>query len=71
MSRTGNCYENAVTESLFSTIKSELTHHERYATREQASRSLFEYIEVFYNRRRIHSTLGYRSPADYEARFAS
>ena len=71
MSRTGNCYDNAVTESVFSTIKSELTHHERYATREQASRSLFEYIEVFYNRCRIHSTLGYRSPVDYEARFAS
>ena len=71
MSRRGNCYDNAVTESLFSTVKRELTHHENYATREEASQSLFEYIEVFYNRRRIHSTLGYRSPAEYEARFAS
>lgn len=71
MSRKGNCYDNAVTESLFSTVKRELTHHETYATREEARQSLFEYIEVFYNRRRIHSTLGYRSPAEYEARFAS
>jgi putative transposase len=52
-------------------FKRELTHHESYATRDQARRSLFEYIEVFYNRRRLHSTLGYRSPADYELRFAS
>ncbi len=69
MSRKGNCHDNAVTESFFSTAKRELTHHESYATREEASRSLFEYIEVFYNRRRLHSTLGYRSPVDYEARF--
>lgn len=71
MSRTGDCYDNAVTESFFSTVKRELTHHESYATREEARRSLFEYIEVFYNRQRLHSTLGFRSPAAYEARFAS
>jgi transposase InsO family protein len=71
MSRTGNCWDNAVTESFFSTAKRELTHHESYASREEARRSLFEYIEVFYNRQRLHSTLGYRSPADYEVRFAS
>jgi putative transposase len=71
MSRTGNCYDNAVTESFFSTAKRELTHHESYATREEARRSLFEYIEVFYNRQRLHSTLGYRSPVEYELRFAS
>ena len=71
MSRTGNCWDNAVTESFFSTAKRELTHHESYANREEARRSLFEYIEVFYNRRRLHSTLGYRSPAEYEVRFAS
>jgi putative transposase len=71
MSRKGNCYDNAVTESFFSTTKRELTHHESYATREEARRSLFEYIEVFYNRQRLHSTLGYRSPVDYELRFAS
>jgi putative transposase len=71
MSRTGNCWDNAVTESFFSTAKRELTHHESYASREEARRSLFEYIEVFYNRQRLHSTLGYRSPAEYEVCFAS
>jgi transposase InsO family protein len=70
MSRTGNCWDNAVAESFFSTLKRELVHHESYADREEARRSLFEYIEVFYNRRRRHSTLGYRSPADFEARLA-
>ena len=71
MSRTGDCWDNAVTESFFSTTKRELTHRETYATREEARGSLFESIEVFYNRRRLHSTLGYRSPAEYEVRFAS
>ena len=71
MSRTGNCWDNAVTESVFSTTKRELTHHEFYATREEARRALFEYIEVFSNRQRLHSTLGYRSPVKYEVRFAS
>lgn len=71
MSRAGNCHDNAVTESFFSTLKGELTHHERYAGREEARSSLFEYIEVFYNRKRLHSTPGYRSPVDYEGRFAS
>ena len=71
MSRTGNSWDDAVTESFFSTVKRELTHHESYATREDARRSLFEYIEVFYNRQRFHHTLGYRSPAEYEVRFAS
>jgi transposase InsO family protein len=70
MSRAGNCWDNAVVESFFSTLKRELIHHERYADHEAARRSLFEYIEVFYNRRRRHSTLGYRSPAEYEVRFA-
>ena len=71
MSRAGNCWDNAVTESFFGTLKRELTHHESYATREEARASLFEYIEVFYNRRRLHSTLGYRSPVEFEIRFAS
>ena len=66
MSRRGNCYDNAVTESFFGTLKTELVHHERYATREAARQSLFEYLEVFYNRQRRHSTLGYVSPAQYE-----
>jgi len=66
MSRRGNCYDNAVMESFFGTLKTELTHHEKFTTREQAKQTLFEYIEVFYNRRRRHSALGYRSPVDYE-----
>ena len=69
MSRKGNCWDNAVMESFFSTLKRELTHHETYAGLEDVRRSLFEYIEVFYNRVRRHSTLGYRSPADFEERF--
>ncbi len=67
MSRRGNCYDNAVMESFFSALRREWTYHQRYATREAARQSLFEYIEVFYNRRRLHSTLGYVSPAEYEA----
>jgi len=66
MSRTGNCYDNAVMESFFGTLKTELVYHETYATRAVAQQSLFEYIEVFYNRQRRHSTLGYLSPAEFE-----
>ena len=68
MSRRGNCYDNAVTESFFGTLKTELVHHQHYATREAARQSLFEYIEVFYNRQRRHSALGYVSPLEYEQR---
>ena len=66
MSRTGNCYDNAPMESFFGTLKKELIHHEDYATHEQAHQSLFEYIEVFYNRQRRHSALGYVSPHQFE-----
>ena len=66
MSGRGNCYDNAVAESFFHTLKTELVYHERYRTREEARRSLFEYMEGFYNRSRKHSTLGYRSPVEYE-----
>lgn len=66
MSRTGNCYDNAAKESFFHTLKTELVHHERYLTRDQARASVFDYIEAFYNRRRIHSTLGYLSPEAFE-----
>ncbi len=69
MSRRGNCYDNAVAESFFSTLKRELTHHERYVDRAEVHRSLFDYIEIFYNRQRRHSTLGYRTPAEYHAHF--
>ena len=70
MSRTGNCWDNACVESFFGTLKRELVYHRRYATREAATQDIFEYIEVFYNRRRRHSTLGYDSPAEFEARTA-
>ena len=66
MSGTGNCYDNAITESFFGSLKAELVYFENYATREEARRSIFDYVEVFYNRARIHSALGYVSPADYE-----
>ncbi len=67
MSRTGNCYDNAVMESFFSTLKTELIYHEHYATQAEARRSIFEYIEVFYNRQRRHSAIGYQSPEAFEA----
>jgi putative transposase len=67
MSRTGNCYDNAVMESFWGTLKTELVYHERYGTRHEARASIFEYIEVFYNRVRRHSSLGYVSPEAFEA----
>jgi transposase InsO family protein len=67
MSRTGNCYDNAVMESFWSTLKTELVYHENYATRGQARHSIFEYMEVFYNRHRMHSSIGYISPEAFEA----
>jgi transposase InsO family protein len=66
MSRKGNCHDNAVMESFFGTLKQELVYRQDYATREEGRQSLFGYIEVFYNRRRLHSTLGYLSPVQYE-----
>jgi transposase InsO family protein len=70
MSRRGNCWDNACVESFFGTLKRELIYHRRYRTREEATQDIFEYIEVFYNRLRRHSTLGYYSPAEFEARTA-
>jgi transposase InsO family protein len=66
MSRKGNCYDNAFMESFFHTLKTELIYGQRYRTRQEAMLSIFEYIEVFYNRMRRHSALGYKSPAEYE-----
>lgn len=66
MSRKGNCYDNAVAESFFSSLKNEIVHHRDYYTREQARAEIFEYIELFYNRRRLHQSLDYRSPMEYE-----
>ena len=66
MSRKGICRDDAVVESFFASLKQELVDDEQYRTREDARASLFEYIEVFYNRIRLHSSLDYRSPAEYE-----
>ena len=67
MSGRGDCYDNAMMESFWATLKTELVHHQKYATREQARQSIFEYVEVFYNRKRLHSSLGYVSPESFEA----
>lgn len=66
MSRTGNCWDNAVAESFFHSLKTERTHHENYTSRAQARLRIFEYIELFYNRRRRHSHLNYKAPLVYE-----
>ena len=66
MSRPGNCLDNAAVESFFHTLKTELVYQQFYRTREKARLAIFEYIECFYNRTRMHSTLDYRSPEEYE-----
>lgn len=66
MSRKGDCWDNAVMESFFATLKRELVHRRQFVTREQALGAIFEYIEVFYNRQRLHSRLGYLSPEQFE-----
>jgi len=70
MSRRGNCYDNAPMESFWGTLKNELVHHCRYATRAEAEASIREYIEIFYNRQRRHSRLGYLSPAVFAQNFS-
>jgi len=70
MSRTGNCWDNAVAESFFATLKNELVHRRPWRTHLELRSALFEYIEVFYNRRRLHSTLNYRTPAEVEQEYA-
>jgi putative transposase len=67
MSGKGDCWDNAVIESFWATLKTELVNHEHYMTFAQAQQSIFEYIEVFYNRKRLHSSLGYVSPEAFEA----
>ena len=68
MSRRANPLDNAPMESFFHTLKTELVHHRTYATRNEAKRDLFSYMEEFYNRRRLHSSLGYRTPVQAEQR---
>jgi len=68
LSRVGNCWDNAVVESFFHTLKVErIRYRPQYRSAHEARQDLFEYIEIWYNRQRRHSTIGYRSPADYEA----
>ena len=70
MSRRGNCWDNAVAESFFATLKNELVHRRDWATRSDLRAAVFEYIEVFYNRRRLHSAVGYKPPAEVERDYA-
>jgi len=69
MSRKGNCYDNACIESFHSIIKKELIYLEKFETREEAKKHIYEYIEIFYNRKRIHSSIGYFSPVQYECMY--
>jgi transposase InsO family protein len=69
MSRKGNCWDNAVAESFFATLKTECIYARRFATRAEAREAIFDFIEMFYNRRRRHSTLGYVSPIEFEMKF--
>ena len=71
MSRKGDCWDNAVAESFFATLEREVLGHRVWRTRAEARHALFVYIETWYNRRRRHSALGYRSPADYEAQLSA
>ena len=70
MSRKGECLDNAVAESFFGSLKNELVYHEDYKTRAEARQSIFEYIEIFYNRQRRHAFLNYMSPVEYEQKYA-
>lgn len=69
MSGTGCCYDNAITESFFGTLKRELVHHWTFRSRMEAQSQIFRYIEGFYNRRRLHSAIGYQNPENYEQQF--
>jgi len=69
MSGKGNCYDNAPAESWFASLKVECVDGVRYKSRDKARSCLFDYIEIFYNRQRLHSSLGYLSPLDYEKQY--
>ena len=66
MSRKANCWDNAIAESFFHTLKVELVYENKYKTREEAKSSIFSYIEEYYNRKRMHSAIDYRAPVDVE-----
>ena len=69
MSRKGNCFDNSCIESFHSIIKRELVYLEKFKTRKQAIQRIFEYIEIWYNRERVHSSIGFLSPVEYERRY--
>ncbi len=69
MSRKGNCWDNAVAESFFATLKTECVYTRRFATKAEAREAIFEFVEVFYNRSRRHSTIGYMTPTEFEMKF--
>lgn len=69
MSRKGKCYDNAPMESFWGTLKTDMVHHRKYATREEAETEIREYIEIFYNRQRIQKKLGYCSPAIFKKKY--
>ena len=68
MSRKGCCWDNAVAESFFNNIKNEMVWHNKFSCRSAAKTAIFDYIEIFYNRQRIHQSLGYKTPNDFEER---
>ncbi|WP_026552778.1 integrase core domain-containing protein, partial [Arthrobacter sp. H20] len=71
MGRTGSCYDNAVAESFFSTIKKELIYRRPWLNIDEVRGEVFEYVEVYYNRKRLHSTLDYLTPSEYEIEYNS
>ena len=71
MSRKANCYDNAFAESFFATLKKELIYRNRFKTKAEAQKAIFEYIEVWYNRKRIHSSIGYMTPVQFEESLAA
>lgn len=71
MSRKGNCYDNSIAESFFATLKKELVYRKKFATKAEASSAIFEFIEVWYNRQRIHSSIGYMTPVQFETSLAA
>jgi putative transposase len=70
MSRKGNCWDNAVAESFVGTLKNKLVHRRRWSGRNELRNAVFQYIEVFYNRRRLHSSIGYKTPSEVEQEYA-
>ncbi len=71
MSRKGDCWDNAVAESFFHSLKVEAIHGEVFATREEMRKAVFEYVEIYYNRERLHSTIGHQTPEQFEQRKAA